>query len=70
MQDNEALTQEAGPESLAAAGPRLTVADGFRFGCGFSLALFSAVFLFLMIAAVVFLLAMLIGLPLPTTAGR
>ncbi len=70
MQETEPAAADAESEPDAPIGQRFTVADGFRFGCGFSLALFGAVFILLMIVAIVFLLAMLVGLPVPAFFAR
>ena len=70
MQETEPPIQEADAEPVAPVGQRFSVADGFRFGCGFSLALFAAVFALLMALALVLLLAMLAGLPVPPLIGR
>ena len=56
---------EYGSAEPEAAVGRLTVADGFRFGCGFLLALAAFSFVLAILAAAVVLVAMLVGLPLP-----
>ena len=43
----------------------LTVGDGFKFGCGFTMALTIAVLIGLLALSLVFLLASLVGAPLP-----
>ncbi len=45
--------------------PRLTVGDGFRFGCGLLLAVVAFNFILAILAATVLLLAMLLNVPLP-----
>jgi hypothetical protein len=65
MQGSEPVVEEAEPGLYASVDQHLSVADGFRFGCGFSLALFGAVFILVMIVAIVLLIAMLVGLPVP-----
>ncbi len=46
-------------------GPRLTVADGVRFGCGLLLAAVAFNFVLAIVAATLLLLAMLLGVRLP-----
>ncbi len=48
-----------------AYAPHLTVADGFRFGCGLILVSLAFVFLLLIGGAVAVLLAVLLNIPLP-----
>jgi hypothetical protein len=45
--------------------PHLTVADGFRLGCGLILSLVAFGFILVILAATGVLLAMVLGLPLP-----
>ncbi len=57
-------------EELPAEEPRvsdlrLTVADGFRFGCGFLLAGLAFAFILLIAAAALGVAALLVGVPLP-----
>lgn len=47
----------------------LTVSDGFRFGCGLILAGLTAYFALIMVVAVAFLVATILGLPLPFGIG-
>jgi hypothetical protein len=46
------------------------VADGFRFGCGFSLVLFAALLALLIVVVLALLFALLAGLPMPPLVGR
>ena len=48
---------------------QLGISDGFKFGCGFALALASAGFLFIMLAATMFLLATVFNIQLPGWAS-
>ncbi len=57
--------EQAIPEVVEGYPARLTVADGFRFGCGFLLAFVAFNFVLAMLVATVILLAMLLNLPLP-----
>lgn len=43
----------------------LTVGDGFKFGCGLTMALFIALLILVLFATVVYLAASLVGAPLP-----
>jgi len=43
----------------------LTVGDGFKFGCGFMMALSIALLILLLIISLFFLAASLVGVPLP-----
>jgi hypothetical protein len=47
----------------ASYGPHITVADGFRFGCGFMLAFFAALFALVIVILLMFLLGLFAGLP-------
>jgi len=53
------------PEERHIEPVHLTVADGFRFGCGFSLAAAGFVFILAIGAAIAALVAAVIGVPLP-----
>lgn len=48
-----------------AYAPHLTVADGFRFGCGLILVFVAFLFLLVIGAAAAVLTALLLGVPLP-----
>lgn len=48
-----------------AYAPHLTVADGFRFGCGLILVFVAFLFLLVIGAAAAVLAALLLGVPLP-----
>jgi hypothetical protein len=43
----------------------LTVGDGFKFGCGFTMALVIAMLIGLLALSLVFLMANLVGAPIP-----
>ncbi len=57
--------QPAGAEESYPYPPPLTVADGFRFGCGMILAGVAFAFLGIILVAALLLLAMVAGFPLP-----
>ena len=56
-------------QPLAYVSLGLTVGDGFKFGCGFTLALAIATLLLVVIASLVFLAASILGLPIPSGTG-
>jgi hypothetical protein len=47
----------------------VSVADGYRFGCGLILAALTAYFALILVVAVAFLVATILGLPLPFGLG-
>jgi hypothetical protein len=57
--------EEAPPPEPVFTPFSLTVGDGFKFGCGLSMALTIAALIFLLALSVLFLLASLVGAPLP-----
>jgi hypothetical protein len=61
-----ARSSDAGPLPEPVFTPfSLTVGDGFKFGCGFTMALVIAGLIGLLAFSLIFLLASLVGAPLP-----
>ncbi len=56
---------QVAPEERYVEPPRLTVADGFRFGCGLLLAVVAFSFILAIVVTTLVLLAMLLRVPLP-----
>ena len=70
--DQDTVVAPAAPDRLVEDLPEpvftpfsLTVGDGFKFGCGLTMALFIALLILFLFATVLYLAATLVGVPLP-----
>lgn len=65
MSADVGIDEQVVAEERYGVAPRLTVVDGFRFGCGLTLAFAAFGFMLVILAATILLLALLLNFPLP-----